>query len=527
MQLNSYILTRHLSGITYKNLHSDPMTCPLSCIVDYDPCLPIDSESIYIVESQGLLPFPSPQIPYTMLCIGNIPAFLMNDPFCDLICCDSPCTKGSAHRSVYQIFQLYHHWEQDMLQLLLDKRSLNELCRISLPIFGNPLLLLGPNHEILGVGEIPGKYELNFEYREGDTDFLSAELIMELSTDPQYYKTFNYTSPQYYMDMEGRGCLYINIFLNGRYAARITSDFICRKMDESDWAPLAKLAEYTKKYLELYYVTSLDHLCALKSQLTEYLTTHTFSDYHALEYSLERIGWKFTDHYFCIYLRPGTHTILSKSIHHLSNIVSNNLQGCITLDIGEHLLVICNLGSLPFNREELTQNITFLVREQIMKAGFSTEFKDLLDLPAFYLQSKAALEIGSTLNRTSWIYHFSDYALQYLLNHGIHSLPPVALIPSALMKIITYDLAHGSSYYLTLSTYLRENMSAVRVTELLYIHRSTFKYRLKRLLDFLGDSVLDHPDTRLYYLNIFHLTDELWPQLLSDRLTRRPEDSPS
>jgi sugar diacid utilization regulator len=61
--------------------------------------------------------------------------------------------------------------------------------------------------------------------------------------------------------------------------------------------------------------------------------------------------------------------------------------------------------------------------------------------------------------------------------------------------ILDYDAAHGSELLGTLSEYLERGGSLERAANALFVHRSTLKYRLRRIAELLGRDLAD-PDLR-------------------------------
>lgn len=62
------------------------------------------------------------------------------------------------------------------------------------------------------------------------------------------------------------------------------------------------------------------------------------------------------------------------------------------------------------------------------------------------------------------------------------------------------DKENGTEYMKTLRMYLDQQQNAVRTARELYIHRSTFLYRLEKIKEIL-ESDLDDPE-ELLYLNL-------------------------
>lgn len=76
-----------------------------------------------------------------------------------------------------------------------------------------------------------------------------------------------------------------------------------------------------------------------------------------------------------------------------------------------------------------------------------------------------------------------------------------------LLKLKETDEENHSEYMKTLRAYLDENLNATRAAEELFIHRSTFLYRLEKIKEIL-QSDLDDPD-EIFYLNFsFRLLEQ-------------------
>ncbi len=69
-----------------------------------------------------------------------------------------------------------------------------------------------------------------------------------------------------------------------------------------------------------------------------------------------------------------------------------------------------------------------------------------------------------------------------------------------LLDLQESDKVQNTEYMKTLKTYLDHNLNTVQSAKSLYIHRSTFLYRLERIKAIL-ETDLEDPD-ELFYLNL-------------------------
>ena len=75
-----------------------------------------------------------------------------------------------------------------------------------------------------------------------------------------------------------------------------------------------------------------------------------------------------------------------------------------------------------------------------------------------------------------------------------------------LLALQRHDAAQHTEYMKTLRVYLDQNLNAMQTAKELFIHRSTFLYRLEKIKEIL-DSRLDDPDELVYLALSFRLLD--------------------
>lgn len=507
MKVNGYLLAEGLDGVIYQHLNCDPYETPLGHIMNLDFEFPLRGDVIYLTSSKKIPERLDCKIRYMLICVGEAPDFYKEDPYCDLICCKPYYSFSILFDMIHEIMLKYDQFEQDLLHAIIRSKTLKELCQIALPIFQNPFMILGENHNLLAVAEGEGGCRFPYQYREEGTDFLSWEVVNDLILDRNYPKTFEYQVPSYYLDGNGVLCIYQNIFIGTKYAARICVDSITRDFCRGDEAVILVFSRYIKGFLELNEHSVYNGLVQLKQQLRKSLTGQKLLKEEYLEYALRSISWKLTDTFLCIVYEPGLQQIQSKGVEYECNILENRLIGSMAFEIEGNILLICNIRLSPMSKEEIRKESAYLVREKLMKAGISTAFENFYNLPDFFLQAKAALDFGKNHETMIWQTIFEDCALSYVLEHGVESLPLKTLVPRDLLQMILYDREHGTKYYETFRTYLECDLSATKAILTLYVHRSTFKYRMNRIQEMI-ECDFDSPKQKLYFLMMFQLLDK-------------------
>ncbi len=170
-------------------------------------------------------------------------------------------------------------------------------------------------------------------------------------------------------------------------------------------------------------------------------------------------------------------------------------------------MVFVNLQYNGRSLNEAVQAVEGFLQDSYLKAGISYEFTGFLSLKQYYLQSRIALEEGMKRYPLRWVVRFEDIALDYLLGKCTEQLKPVLVCSPAVLTLKDYDQEHKTEYYDTLRTYLTCQMNAVKAAKKLFIHRSTFLYRMAHIKE-LVNMDLENPNQLLYLLLTCKLLDQ-------------------
>ena len=142
----------------------------------------------------------------------------------------------------------------------------------------------------------------------------------------------------------------------------------------------------------------------------------------------------------------------------------------------------------------------YFIRDSYLKAGYSRTMEGHMNLRRQYLQAKIALDVGGRKKPYVWIHKFDQIVLTYIMEQTTKRLPASMLCHERLLELKKLDEIHHSEYMLTLRTYLEQNLNATQTANEMFIHRSTFLYRLEKIKAVLQSS-LEDPD-EIFYLNL-------------------------
>ncbi|HEX6511900.1 MAG TPA: helix-turn-helix domain-containing protein, partial [Chloroflexota bacterium] len=130
-----------------------------------------------------------------------------------------------------------------------------------------------------------------------------------------------------------------------------------------------------------------------------------------------------------------------------------------------------------------------------VSAGVGRAHAGLKGLQRSYAEADQALHAGQRLYGAGHCVAFADLGAYRLLAqlHGTAELR--AFEQETLGELIDYDQKSGSQLLPTLEAFFNANGNLSKTADLLFVHRNTLMYRLKRIEELTGSS-LDDPETR-------------------------------
>ena len=165
-----------------------------------------------------------------------------------------------------------------------------------------------------------------------------------------------------------------------------------------------------------------------------------------------------------------------------------------------------NLTRFGGTVEDVYRKLLLFLRDSFLKAGISRTFTGFREMMYDYRQARIALETGSRCRPYQWVHSFEDTALFYMLQNASGEFP-VKICSSEKVRLLwEYDKEHQTEFYKTLKVYLENNENAVKSARKLFIHRSTFLYRLERIKEMTGLDLND-PDMHLYCLLSYRILE--------------------
>lgn len=419
------------------------------------------------------------QIPDPYVCLSqdgeDMPARILND--------------------LQQLFDRCDAWDQEVNDLITQHEGIGRILEITSDFLGNPLMIMGLDFSLIaetGMSRLPERARLFLD------DGVNMEFMNALLQDEDYHALTqtNKTAlfPAY---LNGYSSLNRNLYLEGQptyrlvlieYQTAVTAQEICIL------EALAGRLEYLLSHEDFYSAAG-----DLEQVFLKILSDRT-ADYIQVSRQLSSLGWTADHSYLCLVLQVTYLNQKQLSTKAICQYMKKNFRDSISFLYEEELVIFFNLSRLGSGEEEVADKLVYFLRDSYLKAGYSRSMQGHMNLRRQYIQAKTALDVGSRRKPYLWIHHFDQIALPYIIEQATRRLPGDMLCHKGLLTLRQMDEKNHTEYVPTLKAYLEQHLSATQASKHMFIHRSTFLYRIERIREILQSELTD-PD-ELFYLEL-------------------------
>ena len=518
MNLNLFILQDFLSIHTIGTLHENPTQRTLKRPAFLNASQSsLRTDRVYILHPSDLQMLSYSPKNIHFIFAGNPAAADCNTwnlTENEYLCTEETYSLPFIYDAVADVFELFQDWEIRLNKAMLHPQDpLQALGDCSLDIMRNPFSLNTVSFFSMYCFEKRKPEEQRYFQKQDYHAFHEEELVQEFLSNKEFPLTWRTDGPCPYPavknhhsdDGDNRFCLYQNIQVGGKKVLRIVLSQVDCEIRSSDYALLDIFASYVQEIVNRLPMSNMTfHPAHFDETLCSIAHKHEY-DTEQLNHILTSCSWKSDDPFLCCVIAAPRDLQIGSLVNACWRLEEQIPGSCAVPDDNQIILLI-NLHLSQKDKNELTILIAYQLREFLMKAGYSYEFRGLENLHIYYAQASIALSYGQTKDDTLWSYHFEHYALSYMLEQCFQNIDPAIFCHHGLLRLLEYDRKKGRNYTATLRAYLENNMNIAQTIKKIYIQRASFQYQLKKILEITGANLQDY-QTRLHLLLSFQLLD--------------------
>ncbi|MCD8330357.1 MAG: helix-turn-helix domain-containing protein [Lachnospiraceae bacterium] len=393
------------------------------------------------------------------------------------------------------VFDRCDAWNLEIHRLVTEGAGMTPILETTAAFLKNPLLVMGLDFTRTaeaGGEKLPGRARLFSE------DGVNMEYMNALLQDASYQKMAESREvvlfPGY---ISGCRTLNRNLYVEGKPTHRLVLTECERPLTEGCVCILEELTG------RLEYLLSQEAAAPAADdleQIFQRILSDRTADYMQISRQLSAAGWSAGHEYLCLILQITYLNQKQLSTRAICQYIRKQMEDSVSFLYREEIVTFFDLTRLELDEEAVASQLVYFIRDSYLKAGYSRTMQGHMNLRRQYVQASTALDVGSRKSPYLWIHHFSQVALTYIMEQTTRRLPGNMLCHEGLLRLKQADEKNHTEYMTTLKAYLDQHLSATQAAKQLFVHRSTFLYRLDKIKEILG-SDLENPD-ELFYLEL-------------------------
>lgn len=401
------------------------------------------------------------------------------------------------HNVLMKAFRFYEEWEEQLEEIQQKFGTVDEMLKVSFPVFENPLMVFRDDMTIKAVAS-PEPMEKKYPFFEAGRE--QMEMVNAMLQDAQFRRNRMIRSCYWGPDhITGFRSLNWNVIKNGAttYSLSVMED--TRPLTEADKDLLEILGSHIQFMLYSGEIAVGRKDESLQKILSSILSDRTL-DYMEASRTLAECGWQREDSYLCLVFRLTYFDQNNLPVTSICNYMMEQFSGCCSFIFQEDIVNFFDLDLGALNRSQVETILKPFIRDSYLKAGYSRIVQGHMNIRRQYVQAVLALEVGMRKFPYQWIHHFNQIVFPYMMEQITRKLPAKMLCHEGVLKLSEHDREHGTQYLQTLRTYLDRHQNAVQSAKDLYIHRSTFLYRMEKIREILDSDLEDNEE--ILYLSL-------------------------
>ena len=241
--------------------------------------------------------------------------------------------------------------------------------------------------------------------------------------------------------------------------------------------------------------------------------------------ALLRFGWREEHEYRAVFMRPIRKEGSNLDHSYIRGCLENDWPDTCVLPDGKDFSWIINMSLCAAKLEEYREYLTGFIREHMLQVGLSNPMPGISGLAYLYQQACEVFYIGLRKNPHLWLFEFGDYLLDYIFEKFSCEFSAEQAVHPGIYRLMAYDAKQGTDYVKTLRIYIENQFRASEAAQQLYVHRSTFLRRLRRIEEIAG-LCLEDSDEILHVMISLKLCQMMHPTQshVYDRVYDRMDD---
>lgn len=199
---------------------------------------------------------------------------------------------------------------------------------------------------------------------------------------------------------------------------------------------------------------------------------------------LERIaltGIKTDSFYQLLSIDISSYNNFDPGHEHLRSLINRLFYRCIVICYNNNVVVLVDIQAEKDHVINVLKSEKTTFKQYKVRVGISDVFSDLFQIRPQYQNAVSALMIANAVAPNECFAIYDDYKLYNLIYAVGNENDLRAYVHSTVKNILDYDEMHGTEYYETMYSYLKNARRLDDTARNLFIHKNTVSYRINKM----------------------------------------------
>lgn len=389
--------------------------------------------------------------------------------------------KSLFFHTICQVFYDFEHWEHKIYEAISLHKDLTTLSTLLGQKLMNPACVLDLSFHFQSVvGDLPNEQELNNEWKDLIRYKESPIETFDIPKDKVYF--FSHHKREFYQppgSPYNNDEIFLNIYVRGKLFALLVNATLKQPFSIGEYSIMLIIRDYLEQYFTSDFVKhqSQDVTQYYFHQLLEASTL----DENVFSYHLSQIGWNIESSYTvaCIQFENNKENKQGK-LDYTKFRIQKILPDDVTLLYYDKIILL--------SRNLNLKQLEMIANQFQLQIGVSFQQYHLLTLHNAYQQAILAIHYGQRKNPNRLLYTYADCYADDLKDNLIKNVNIDFFIPPVLKKVKEANDKESYDLIYLLKIYILCGCNSKKASELLYMHRNTLIYRIKKI-----ESIIQQP----------------------------------
>ena len=412
-------------------------------------------------------------------------------------------------QAVQQVFDRYHAWYNRLLEAVVKGKTIQELLDISYDIFQNPMFVI--NEQLITLAS-------SKQFPTSLSDMLWTSLTQSGYMDPSCMKELKQTNSLKYFESLQEPVFFthpnytyrdlaVNIRIDNKRIAMLHIFEVDTALDENFFLLANTLAQSISALIQQEISSKRTYGTLYNKHIADLLLGKAI-DTGIINHQLQLSNWQLHDPYMLLAVQMQETELANNAAPYYCYLLNQIFAECQLFAFEQDIILLLNQNNIIGSFETILTELTRFLDQHQLNCGMSLPFNNILKSKNHLTQARFSLTHGLQHKNKKRLYRYEDCMVDHIFDEFCTHYGSASFLHPAIVLLAEHDHIKDTNLVDTLYTYLLNDRSLQICAQKLFIHRSTFVYRIQKITSMIKVD-LDDEETKFSLLTSIRLYKRL------------------